>query len=240
MLKKYRNLWIFGDSYSTPGVCVHPTDSFWMHTARKLEVDKIYNYSWPGNSFDSVIHNVISDSEQFDWEHDFLLICVPPLARLTIVSNDDTKSYHRCVFDIDANEVVRDLIVCHHGLENKSFYNDPTAIKFEDPTWTEIQACRNIFLLNQWLDSKSANYFIANMSKDFMSDAPATGKFLQKACHPHPRNILIGDTYYNTNFGIHKPADFDQYGWSGHHGPEGNKHFFNSSIIPRLKNNNFI
>lgn len=211
-----------------------------MYTARELAVDKIYNYSWPGNSFDSVIHNAISESNQFDWSQDFLLICIPPLARLTVVSKNNTKSYHRRVFNIDAEEIDQELILCHHGLDNVSFYNDTTAIRFEDPTWTEIQACRNIFLLNQWLDSKNANYFIVNMSKDFMSDAPSTGEFLQKACYAHSRNILIGDTYYNTNLGINKPPDFDQYGWAGHHGPEGNKHFFNSSIVSRLKNNNFI
>lgn len=237
MLKKYRNLWIFGDSYSTPGVCVCPTDSFWMYTARELTVDKIYNYSWTCNSFDSIIHNVISESEQFDWEHDFLLICVPPLARLTIVSNNNTKSYHRHVFNTAADELGQEQILCHHGLENISFYNDPTAIRFEDSTWTEIQACRNIFLLNKWLDSNNANYFIANMSKDFMSDRPAVGEFLQSTCYAHPCNILIGDTYYNLNLGINKPVDFDQYGWSGHHGANGNKHFFNNSILPRLQKN---
>jgi len=240
LLKKYRNLWVFGDSYSTPYICVNPVDSFWMHTANELKVDKIYNYSWPSNSFDSVIHNTISESDQFNWEQDFLLICVTPLTRLTVVSKDSTKSYHRRVFNTGAEEIAQELILCHHGLENVSFYNDPSAIRFEDPSWTEIQACRNIFLLNQWLDSKNANYFIVNVSKDFMSDTPATGEFLQRVCYAHPRNILIGDTYYNTNLGINKPVDFDQYGWGGHHGATGNKHFFNNSILSRLKNNNFI
>jgi len=231
---------VFGDSYSTPGVCVDPIDSFWMKTANVLNVDKVYNYSWPRNSFDSIIHNVTSESQQVDWNHDFILIGVPPLIRLTIVSKDDTKSYHRRVFDINAIEVKQELILCHHGLENISFYNDPTAIRFEDQTWTEIQACRNIFLLNQWLDFKKANYLIINLSKDFMSDTPATGEFLQRTCYAHPRNILLGDTYYSLNLGLHKPLDFDQYGWNGHHGPAGNKHFFDNSILPRLHSNKLI
>jgi hypothetical protein len=231
---------VFGDSFTTPNICVNPIDSFWMNTARLLNVDKVYNYSWPGNSLDSIIHNLISDSDQYDWDNDFFLIGIPPLARLTVVSEDDTKSYHRFVFDIDANEVDQQLILCHHGLKNVSFYNDTTAIRFEDPSWTEIQACRNIFLLNQWLDSEHANYFVVNLSKDFMTDSPATGKFLQENCYNHPRNILIDDTYYNLNLGINKPPDYDQYGWGGHHGPVGNKYFFNESILPRLKKNNLI
>jgi hypothetical protein len=240
LLKKYRNLWVFGDSYSTPNICVDPTDSFWMDTARILKVDKIYNYSWPGNSFDSVIHNLTSESGQFDWKNDFILIGVPPLVRLTVVSNNDTKAYYRRVFDTDAKEIGQEQILCHHGLKNIHFYDDPTAIRFEDQTWTEIQACRNIFLLNQWLDSKEANYLIINLSKDFMTDFPATGRFLQETCFNHPRNILVGDTCYNLNLGVNKPTDFDTYGWSGHHGSAGNKHFFKESILTRLKNNNLI
>ena len=234
MLKKYRNLWVFGDSYSTPGFCVDPADSFWMKVAQELNVDQVYNYSWPGNSIDSVAHTLISDSEQYNWNTDFFLVGIPPLARLTLVSKDDKNSFHRRVFNLSAQEIDQELILCHHGLENISFHKDPTAIRFEDSTWTEIQACRTIFLLNQWLDSKKANYLILNLSKEFMEDVPATGKFLQNHCYEHPNNILIEDTYYTINLGINKPVDFETYGWAGHHGSAGNEYFFKKSILPKL------
>ena len=235
MLKKYRNLWVFGDSYSTPGVCVEPVDSFWMLAARELQVDKIYNYSWPGNSLDSVVHLLISDSDDYDWEQDFFIIGIPPLIRLTVVSDDDKKSYHKNVFDIQGNKLKEELILCHHGLENKQFYHDPIAVRFEDPTWTEIQACRIIFLVNAWLDSRGARYLLVNLSKDFQNDQPSTGKFLLDKCLNHPNNILSGDTYYGVNCGINKPKDYDRYGWSGHHGAPGNLYYFEKSFNPRLK-----
>lgn len=235
MLKKYRNLWIFGDSYSTPGYCVSPGDSFWMAVAQHLDVECVYNYSWPGNSLDSVIHMLLSDSDQYDWEQDFLLIGIPPLVRLTVVSKNDKLSYHRRIFDLDSNEIEQQLILCHHGLENLHFYNDPAAIRFEDPTWTEIQACRLIYLVNSWLDSHQANYLLINLSKDFQNDQPATGKFLLEKCLNHPRNILLGDTYYGINYGINKPTDYAEYGWHGHHGAAGNQYYFENSLLPRLK-----
>lgn len=238
MSKKYCNLWVFGDSYSSPGVCVDPKDSFWMLVAQYLGVDRTYNYSWPGNSLDSVIHMLLSDSDQYDWSQDFFLIGIPPLVRLTVVSKNDKLSYHRRIFNFDSEEIEQQMILCHHGLENLQFYNDPTAVRFEDPTWTEIQACRSIFLLNSWLDSKNANYLIINLSKDFQDDSPATGKFLLEKSLNHPRNILLGNTYRGINFEINKPFDYDQYGWDGHHGPVGNKLFFEKSLLPKLKGYN--
>ena len=235
MLKKYRNLWVFGDSYSTPSICVDPIDSFWMAVGKELNVDRVINYSWPGNSLDSVVHTLISDSDEYDWKNDFFLIGIPPLVRLTVVGDDDKKSYHRRIFTLDSVEIEQQLILCHHGLENKQFYNDPIAIRFEDPTWTEIQACRLIYLVNSWLDSHRADYLLVNLSKDFQNDQPATGKFLLEKCLNHPRNILLGDTYYGINYGINKPADYEEYGWDGHHGADGNRYYFENSLLPRLK-----
>ena len=225
---------MFGDSYSTPGLCVEPEHSFWMTTARYLGARNVYNYSWPGNSLDSVIHTLISDSDQYDWQHDFFLIGIPPLVRLTVVSDDDKKSYHRYVYDSQGREIDQQLIASHHGLENKNFYDDPLAVRFEDATWTEIQACRLIFLVNAWLDKHRANYLIVNLSKDFQDDSPSTGAFLLDHCLHHPHNLLIKDTYYNLNLGVNKPADYAQYGWNGHHGASGNQYFFTQALMPRL------
>jgi hypothetical protein len=215
-------------------------DSFWFLTATVLNTENVYNYSWPGNSFDSVVHNLISESDQYDWENDFFIVGIPPLSRLTIVSKDSTLSYHRRLFDSTATEIDQQLILCHHGLENRQFIHDPLAVRFENPTWTQTQTLRTVYLLNAWLDSKKANYLIVNLSKDFLTEHSATGSFLLNACLNHPRNMLRGDTYYNVNLNRNKPADFDQYGWAGHHGPAGNHCFFEQAVMPRLVKNNLL
>jgi hypothetical protein len=240
LLKKYNKLWVFGDSYSTPGICVEPQDSFWMLTAQHLGVSNVYNYSRCGNSFEAVVHALISDSTEYDWQHDFFLIGIPPLARMAVVSKDSTYSHHRCVFDIDSNKLDEQLILCLHGIQSFSFYHDPLAVRFEDPQWTQIQTLRTIFLLNAWLDSMNANYSIINLSKNFLIDDSANGTFLMKNCLTHPKNLIVGDTYYNINLGVNKPVDFDQYEWSGHHGPVGNKHFFDNSLLPHLIKNKLL
>jgi hypothetical protein len=231
---------VFGDSYSTPGICVEPQDSFWMLTAQYLGANCVYNYSRPGNSFDAVVHALISDSAEYDWQHDFFLVGIPPLTRLALVSKDSTYSHHRWVFDINSNKLDEQMTLCLHGIENFSFYNDPLAIRFEDPQWTQIQTLRTVFLLNAWLDSMNANYLIINLSKDFLIDDSANGKFLMENSLKHPKNLIVDDTYYNVNLGVHKPADFDLYEWSGHHGPVGNKHFFDNSLLPHLIKNKLL
>ena len=93
-----------------------------MLVGRLLGVDKIRNYSWPRNSLDSVIHLLVSESDHYDWEQDFFLIGVPPLVRLTVMSDDPEKSYHSNVFDTQGNLLAEQMILCHYGLENKHFY----------------------------------------------------------------------------------------------------------------------
>jgi len=234
MSKTYRNLWVFGDCYSTPFLNVKPADSFWMLVADLLQVQKVINYSWPGNSFESVLHTLISDSAEYDWEHDFFLIGIPILHQLTTVSQDTQKSYHRRIFNQQAKEIAQEYVLCHAGLENISYKNDPMSIVFKDPTWRHTQVCRSIFLLNSWLDQHKANYLIANLGKGLMNDKPATGKFVLEKCYNHPRNILFQNTYYDVNVGINRPPDYDQLGWFGHHGPDGNRYFFDKSLLPKI------
>lgn len=235
MLKNYRRLWVFGDSYSTPNYCVSPAESFWGLAAKQLSVDTIFNYSWLGNSFDSVVHVLISEQNKYNWEEDFFIIGVPPLARLTVVSKDDKKVTTGYEIDTEQWQDKTFNVLCHHGMENMSSYRDTKFAIHEDPTWTQTQTMRNIFLLNSWLDSKNANYLIVNLSVNFYQDKSAVGDFLLSHCLNHPRNLLFYDGYYSINLNINKPVDFELYKWMGHHGPVGNKNFFENSLLPKMK-----
>ena len=109
---------------------------------------------------------------------------------------------------------------------------------YNNRDWTESQALRNIYFLTHWLDSKKANYLIVNLSHT-LSTENARGFDVETLpyCKNHSRCVLFDNTYYSINFNIHKPADYDRYGWNGHHGPPGNKHFFEKSVLPTLQRN---
>ena len=232
MLKDYNKLWVFGDSYATPRVCVNPQDSFWGLTAQHLKIGSIKNCSKPVNSFDSVCHLLISMQDQYDWDHDLFLIGIPILERITVFDNFKDTAYFGHEIDTNTWRSNRFKIPYHHGLIGMQNYgSDKELIIHSDRSWVETQALRTIFLLTTWLDSKNANYLIVNLSKPMDKDNLwGPSEFVLPFCQNHSRCILFEDTYYSVNVHKHKPPDFKQYGWGGHHGPAGNAHFFETSI----------
>jgi hypothetical protein len=230
---------MYGDSYSTPHYCVEPRDSFWGLTATELGVDTIINCSWSGNSFDSVSHMLISNQHEYDWENDFFLVGIPPLERWTVFDNHkDTASNGVLIDPNNWNETVFE-VSCHHGLINIPFVNDRSTVVFEDRSWTEVVALKHIFLLHSWLDSVNANYLIINLSKPLMSDDTwRPNEFLLPSVFNHAKNIIFKDTYISVNKGVNLPADHDVGG--SHHGPAGNKYYFEKSLLPKLQQCKYI
>lgn len=239
MVKHYNKLWVFGDSYSSPGICVDPQDSFWGLTAQQAGIGTIKNCSRPINSFDSVCHLLISMQEHIDWGNDLVLVGIPPLERITIVDNNTTPLYYGHTIRTDNWTIDQFEIDYHYGLTGVQNYGfDKQLIVHSNRAWLETQTLRTIFLLTTWLDSLNANYMILNLSKDFTTKKWAPSNFVLPYCVNHPRCILFKNTYYSINIGVNWPADSpSSNNWHGHHGPAGNKHYFENSLLPALKRN---
>jgi hypothetical protein len=236
LLKDYNKLWVFGDSFTTPNYCVGPSESFWGLTAKNIGAKSIINCSWPGNSFDSVIHMVVSMQDDYDWCKDFLIIGIPPLERLTVFDNYKDTHYNKHTFDTVTWKVDTNEISCHTGLINIKLETIKDLIILEDRSWTETHALRSLFLLTTWLDAKKANYLIVNLSKPFDIDNNwGPSNFLLPYCVDHNRLTVFKDTYYSVNLNVNEPADFKEHGWMGHHGPAGNYCFFEKTIKPKLE-----
>lgn len=235
MLKECKKLWVFGDSYTTTNFCVVAQDSFWGLTASHIGAKEIVNCSWPGNSFGSVKHMLISMQFQFDFSADFFIIGVPPLERLTVFDNfKDTKYFATCI-DVNTWKQSEQQVSCQSGLEIIKGADAQHMIVYEDRSWTETQELSAIFLLTTWLDSVGANYLIVNLSKPFDSNNIwGPSEFVLPYCTAHNKCVLFDNTYYSVNLNKNKPVDFSQHGWMGHHGPAGNQHFFETSIKDRL------
>lgn len=242
MLKSYNKLWVIGDSYSTPGICVDPKDSFWGLVASYCNIPKIENCSRFGNSFDSVCQLLVGMQTNYNWETDLFLIGMPPLERITIFDDHKNTEYIGAEFDTVTWKRSNFSIESHRGLETLlNFGNDKTLVTYHDRSWTETQVLRTLFLLTTWLDSKNANYVIINLSKPFdINNCWGPSEFVLSHAINHPRCILFKDTYQSVNIDRHPPADFDKHGWNGHHGPAGNKCFFEESLLPKLKQCNLV
>lgn len=230
-MQKNSRLWVFGDSYSTPYFKVEPPQSFWGLAAKHMGCHSIWNCSWPGNSWMSVRHMLIAQQSQFDFEQDFFLIGIPPLERFTAFDNYKNTTYQAQVFDVTSWAMTPSPIDCHTGLQIVRYQDAKTMAIYEDRSWTETQLLSDIFLLTQWLDSCQARYVIINLNRPLSKDnywGPT--QFLLPFALAHPRCILFDRTYQSVNQGLIPPADFDQYGWDGHHGADGNRNFFESSL----------
>lgn len=231
MQKKFNKLWVWGDSYSTPNYCVQPQQSFWGLAAQQLAVQTICNQSWPGNSFDSIVHMLISMQEQFDWQHDFFLIGIPPLERMTVFDNFKDTRYHAAHIDTATWSIDPQPVPCVTGLQNLRGADSQQLVVYLDRAWTETQTLAKIFLLTQWLDQHQAHYAILNLSKPLdANNIWGPSGYVLPYCQNHNRCVLFDNTYYSVNIDQHQPADFLQHGWLGHHGPAGNQHFFETTV----------
>ena len=234
MSKNYNNLWVFGDSFCSTNLAVDPKQSFWGLAAQTLAVDRVVNTSWPGNSWTSVQQTLIGQQQEYCWETDYFLIGIPPLERLTVFDNHKDTKYTRQVLSKDWS-IQHETVLCHNGLEIIKGHEAKDMILHLDRSWLETQTLNSIFLLTQWLDSKNANYVIHSLGKAFDADnmwGPTV--FNLQYCKDHPRCILFENTYNSININLNKPVDFGLYGWNGHHGPAGNKHFFEFSLKDKL------
>lgn len=235
-MKTFKTLRIFGGSTSVPGNFVDPQDSFWGLTALAMDIDHIVNYSWNGCGFDSIIHIMISEQLEFNWDNDFFLVVVPPLERWTVFDNHKNTQTTARLFDTKKWQSESFEVKSHRGLINISFHMDKSTVMFEDRAWTEVNTMKNIFFLTQWLDSIKANYLIVNGSKPMDKDNVwAPNAFLLPYCLSHPKINIFSNTYSSVNINVNWPSDFDDHSWNGHHAAPGNQRFFELGILPCLK-----
>ena len=241
MSNVYKKVWVFGDSYTTPDYCVDPQDSFWGLTSTAVEADFIFNSSWPGNSFYSVVQVLINMQNQFDFKNDLILIGIPPLVRFTFFDNHKDTHYNTKVINTQTWMQEDQGITSHTGLVNIKLDQLKDLTLLEDRAWTETMALNTVFLITTWLDAQKANSMIINLSKPFdHNNVWGPSSFVLPYAKDHSRCILFDDTYYSINLEINPPADFDKHGWTGHHGPAGNQYFFKKSLWPKMQQCNLV
>ena len=227
---------MFGDSYTTPDMCVDPKDSFWGLLAQELDIPQIVNCSRTVNSFDSICQLIVGTQMQIDWSNDLVLLGIPPLERITVFDDYKNTEYVAKRFDTELWQEEKFNLECHKGLVSLQNYGtDKQLILHSDRSWVETQALRTIFFLTVWLDSIKANYMILNLGKNLdKNNVWGPSEFVLPYALQHDRCILFENTYHDINLNKNPPADFDRYGWNGHHGPTGNRYFFEKSLLKQM------
>jgi hypothetical protein len=235
-----KKLNVFGDSFATPGVCVAPSQSFWGLMAQDLDVDSVDNYSQSGFSLDHVIHILLN--ETFDFDCDYFVIGIPPLLRYVEYSDSFNTTWNRSRFDNKFTETQQTI----------SCLNNTHRFRYEDrcknqvveysAEWADVQALEKIYLLHQFLNLKQTKFMMVNLTRPIIfQDSWSAGKSIMYKTKQLSECILFDNTFYSTNFDDQiKPADYDQYGWVGHHGALGNSNWYNKVIKPKMIELNWI
>ena len=235
-------LYVFGDSYSTPGFSVDPRNSWWglMANDLKKNIEGTDNYSWPGNNIDSIQHILVANRDMFK-KDDYIVIGIPPIERLTVFEHD-ARPYRVTKFDALLSEVEKTTVSRHNGLKQLTSHQvGRDLVQLWNRSWQEAQILRQMLTLTAWLDNIVARYLIVNLSEPFQPLTEwDTLSSLQQQVQSHPHMIVFKDTYYSYNHNIIKPADFDTYGWFGHHGAEGNHRWYNGVIKPHIQRMGWI
>ena len=228
------NLYVFGDSYSTPGFCVDPKDSWWGLMAQDLQVGEVENYSWPGNNIDSISHLIVAGAGFMP--EDYVIIGVPPIERFTVYdSNGQPPKSHRFFGNLESMNQ-RPLLE-HDGLRQVTTHQlGQGYVMSWNRGWQEAQVLRELFLLSRYIKGWTSRYLIVNLAEPFQPMTEwTTLNSIQRRFLADSHSILFDSTYFSANKGIYRPVDFDTHGWHGHHGAEGNRHWYESVLGPRIK-----
>ena len=234
---------VFGDSYATPNFCVLPSESFWGLAAKDLDVNRIINYSHPGFSLDHVIHILLN--EKFNFEDDYFLIGIPPLARYVAYKDDSDFNWTATTFNTD-------FVPTHipvNSLDNtlkfefkQQFVNNKEELDRFCAEWLDVQSLEKIFLLHQYMTLNKAKFLILNLSVPIVyQDMWPAGKSVMTKVQNLSECVIFDNTYQSVNNNDNiKPADFDQYGWQGHHGAAGNQNWYNKIVKNKMIELNWI
>ena len=234
---------VFGDSFSTPTVCVDPADSYWGLAAKDLAVTKIVNYSYAGFSLDHMIHILLN--ENFDFKHDYFLIGIPPLIRYLAYSDNAKSKWPATIFN---NEFISNHVPVHsldntlHFQFEEQFNNDRIGVDRFSREWLDVQSLEKIFLLHQYMTSNKAKFLILNLSVPIVyQDMWPAGNGIMIKIRNLPECVIFDNTYQSVNYNDNiKPADFDQYGWLGHHGVVGNLNWYTKIVKSKMIELNWI
>ncbi len=233
------SLYVFGDSFSTPGFCVEPKDSFWGATGKDLGVDKVVNYSHLGYSFDQIIHLLCN--EQFDFRDSYFLIGIPPIERLAFFEDSvNLKKQPARTFDADFEQtsITTD---CVNGLNQyeyiEIFDKEKKFLSKYNYQWTEIQTCDKILLLHGYLKYQQAKFIITNLFVPFRYDDQwPLSRSVMSQLKQLKECVLFDDTYYSVNAEDKiQSVDREPGNYMGHHGAKGNANWYNKVIRPKME-----
>jgi hypothetical protein len=202
--------------------------------AQALQVGTVENYSWPGNNIDSISHLIVAGAG-FS-QKDYVVIGVPPIERFTVYDPDgQVPSKQRFFGNLEPMD--QQPLREHDGLRQVTTHQlGQGYVMAWNRSWQEAQVLRELFLLKQYIQGWTPNVLILNLAEPFQPKTEwPTLNSVQRRFLADPHSMLFDNTYYSVNKNVNRPVDFDTHGWHGHHDVVGNQHWFNTVLLPKMK-----
>lgn len=219
---RYDILYVIGDSYTTPDFCVSVEDSYWSKFAKYINADIIVNHSHPGKNNSNMLRNAVRFVLENKEKNIFVLIGLTSLCRLDY--------YNRSIINLfnDKNGNTSELYIHNYDKKQSSEFD-----KWFVSTWcyefSLVNLLKDILTSAAFFQLNKVDYLIQNCSATHQQELhnPLVKLFTQEVNKDLRVPNLYKDSFHNLNLelGI-KPADYDNYGWHGHHGSEGNEIYF--------------
>jgi len=220
----YDILYVIGDSYTTPDCCVQVDDSYWKKFGQFIQADTIVNHSHPGKCNQSMFRNAMRFCLDNSDKKIFVLVGLTTIFRLDY---QDT-SFENIKNKNNGNEA--EIFIHNLELQNASHEElDKWFIEKWTYEHTFCNLVNAIIAHSSFFKSRNIDYLIHNCSSPLHEDIDSP--FLKSFCLELGKDYKIPNLFGNTYLSLNKdrgikPVDFQQYGWNGHHGKEGNQVYF--------------
>jgi len=225
-------LHVFGDSYSTPDYCVEKAHSWWGRLAQDMDTP-VTNWSWPTNSVECIVHTLFCNQQRIN-QQDKIIIALPPIGRTVAYDEKTSTLEHAQIFNNDLDLQEHIPVDSHSGMINVSITDiGKYHLMGWNMSYNQAVTIRNMLLLCEYFTQDIA---VVNASAPFLNDTQWTPLKAVLDKIQNRNNFNLQDTYYSVNKGKHKPVDFDQWEWQGHHGEAGNNEWYTQVIKPMTQN----
>jgi hypothetical protein len=202
-------LYVDGDSYTTPGLCVDQEQSYWSLFGKHINATDITNYAYSGKSNEGIFRSAVRFVLENKQSDIFLLLGFSHLARY------DTSPFIP-VTNPNPAEI---------NISSAPYKEDKDRVGGYSTELLEATFYSNLVLFDTFLKQSNVKYMLHYCGLPFKKTSAPILNTLRNRVEECANVInLFQDTYTSLPMKHKiKPADFAKYGVVGHHGAEGNK-----------------
>ena len=223
-------LYVDGDSYTTPWYYVEAQDSYWSLFGDHVNASSVVNYAYIGKSNEGIMRNATRFAIENKNTEVFFLLGFTHLERRDFFASEfrtgnapDKKNPNPKERGVRSKK--------HSGIDSPKENIITYSREFE-----EAQFLSNLLNLYGFFKYANCKFMFHFCSKPLEHNPlPLVNDFYLEVSNHKEIVNLFDNTYgtYNQKLNI-RPADYSQYGWDGHHGPEGNK-AYSEFLIKKYK-----